>query len=157
MTWHRTIIETRTIDGETLTASRAFFDRVNFTDTCWFWTGANNAHESRPNHIYGHTWDGKRHVRAHRYAYKATGGQLAPRQKLDHLCRRTLCVRPSHLEPTTQRQNFLRGESIGARAIRLNVCKRNHELTPENTYVRPDGSRTCRACIPIRKRERAYL
>jgi hypothetical protein len=26
------------------------------------------------------------------------------------------------------------------------ACRRGHEFTPENTVVRPDGSRTCRAC-----------
>lgn len=33
-------------------------------------------------------------------------------------------------------------------------CKRGHEFTPENTYVKPDGRRTCRTCMRIRDRKR---
>lgn len=33
-------------------------------------------------------------------------------------------------------------------------CKRGHEYTPENTYWRPDGALTCRACDRSRKRRR---
>ena len=28
----------------------------------------------------------------------------------------------------------------------MRVCQRGHELKPENTYVRPNGQRTCRTC-----------
>ena len=28
----------------------------------------------------------------------------------------------------------------------MRVCKRGHELKPENTYVRPNGQRTCKTC-----------
>ena len=31
-------------------------------------------------------------------------------------------------------------------------CQRNHEFTPENTYVDPDGWRNCRACRKARRR-----
>jgi hypothetical protein len=27
-----------------------------------------------------------------------------------------------------------------------NRCKRGHEFTPENTYIKPDGGRVCREC-----------
>jgi hypothetical protein len=32
-------------------------------------------------------------------------------------------------------------------------CPRNHEYTPENTYVLPSGSRACRECARIRRLE----
>ena len=28
----------------------------------------------------------------------------------------------------------------------MRVCQRGHELKPENTYVRPNGERTCKTC-----------
>lgn len=28
----------------------------------------------------------------------------------------------------------------------MRVCKHGHEFKPENTYVRPNGQRTCRTC-----------
>jgi hypothetical protein len=35
-----------------------------------------------------------------------------------------------------------------------NRCFRGHEFTPENTIVRPNGSRLCRTCRNARRRER---
>jgi len=28
----------------------------------------------------------------------------------------------------------------------MQLCRRGHEFKPENTYVRPNGERTCRTC-----------
>ncbi len=28
----------------------------------------------------------------------------------------------------------------------MRICKRGHELKPENTYVRPNGKRACKTC-----------
>ena len=28
----------------------------------------------------------------------------------------------------------------------MRICQRGHELKPENTYVRPNGKRTCKTC-----------
>ncbi len=36
----------------------------------------------------------------------------------------------------------------------MRICKRGHELNPENTYVYPNGKRTCRTCKQAS--ERAY-
>ncbi len=36
----------------------------------------------------------------------------------------------------------------------MRICQRGHELKPENTYVRPNGKRTCRTCKQAS--ERAY-
>ncbi len=33
------------------------------------------------------------------------------------------------------------------------ICRRGHELNPENTYVRPNGQRACRTCKQASKRE----
>ncbi len=35
----------------------------------------------------------------------------------------------------------------------MRVCQRGHELTPENTYVRPNGTRTCKTCKHASDRE----
>ena len=35
----------------------------------------------------------------------------------------------------------------------MRICKRGHELKPENTYVRPNGKRTCRTCKQAYDRE----
>ncbi len=35
----------------------------------------------------------------------------------------------------------------------MRVCKRGHELKPENTYVRPNGQRRCKTCKQASDRE----
>jgi len=35
----------------------------------------------------------------------------------------------------------------------MRVCKRGHELKPENTYVRPNGKRRCKTCKQAYERE----
>ena len=35
----------------------------------------------------------------------------------------------------------------------MQVCKRGHKLNPENTYVRPNGTRTCKTCRQAYDRE----
>ncbi len=35
----------------------------------------------------------------------------------------------------------------------MRVCQRGHELKPENTYVRPNGRRTCKTCRQASARE----
>ncbi len=35
----------------------------------------------------------------------------------------------------------------------MRVCKRGHELKPENTYVRPNGTRACKTCRQAYARE----
>ncbi len=35
----------------------------------------------------------------------------------------------------------------------MQICKRGHELNPENTYVSPNGKRTCKTCRQASSRE----
>jgi len=37
----------------------------------------------------------------------------------------------------------------------MRICQRGHELKPENTYVRPNGERTCKTCKQASAREYA--
>ena len=46
---------------------------------------------------------------AHRVAYEFMVGAIPEGLQLDHLCRNRACVRPSHLEPVTSRENTIRG------------------------------------------------
>jgi hypothetical protein len=42
---------------------------------------------------------------AHRYSYNNFVGGHRPKLTLDHVCRNSLCVRPDHLMPMTDRRN----------------------------------------------------
>ena len=115
-------------------------------EDCWVWTspGRSGTHQEygMVGARAGLTPSGTR--LPHRIAYELTHGvTLAPETPLDHLCRNTLCANPAHLEPVTTQENVRRGKN----GVLRTHCRRNHELTPENTYVRPsDNARKCRIC-----------
>ena len=107
---------------------------------CWQWVG------SREAKGYGRFWLNGKHRKAHRVAYELMVGPIPAGYTIDHLCRNRDCVRPSHLDPVTNRENVLRGEGVTANHARQTHCTNGHEFTPENTYIRPRGQRSCREC-----------
>ncbi|NBO56560.1 MAG: HNH endonuclease [Actinobacteria bacterium] len=88
-------------------AKKADLDRfrthVRSDGDCWVWT----AH--RDSRGYGKFKVNGRKERAHRWIYEALHGELPESVFLDHLCRNTACVRPSHLEPASPEENTKRG------------------------------------------------
>lgn len=108
-----------------------FWAKVDKTDGCWNWTGSGN--------VYGtFRFDGESGP-AHRFAYERLIGPIPDGLHIDHLCNNQRCVNPAHLEPVTRSENERR--KYGDR------CKRGHEFTPENTYIRPGrGTRSCKTC-----------
>lgn len=119
-------------------------------DACWKWTGATAGRD--PLAPYGKIWAGVRTpagnpsaAQAHRVSYELFVGPIPVGLEVDHLCRNTLCVNPTHLEPVTRRENLARSESPMARQARRTQCLRGHALDKENTYVWR-GTRRCRRC-----------
>jgi hypothetical protein len=97
---------------------------------CWSWA------LSTDQKGYGRFWDGKRHRKAHGYAYEVSFGSMSEGLEPDHLCRNRGCVNPDHLEAVTHRVNSQRA------AYTKITCSQGHTL-PE-----PDanGRRVCRPC-----------
>ena len=115
-------------------------DRGYFTP-CWIWQGTVHARSGYPR-----IWrDGKDH-RAHRWMYEQLVGPIPDELTLDHLCFVRSCVNPAHLEPVTNVENSMRGNSPWARNARKTHCKRGHPFDEKNTFVRKTGARACRAC-----------
>ena len=115
-----------------------FWKNVQITEGCWTWNGHKDRDgygiSSRPKVM------GPGSNRAHRIAYEAEHGSI-PSGHLDHLCRNRACVRPSHLEPVTAKVNAERGMKA-----QQTHCRHGHEFNEENTYRKPNGTRSCRRC-----------
>ena len=101
---------------------------------CWLWTGCLTTGGYGMLQLDG----GRIPKYAHRLAYEHHVGLIPEGLQIDHLCRVRSCVNPSHLEPVTQRENGLRGESMAAQQARQTHCIHGHEFTQENTYLRKD-------------------
>jgi hypothetical protein len=117
--------------------------KIEVTDTCWLWTGALN----RNGYGRVHDPEERRDRAAHRVVYEAANGAKIPAGlQLDHLCRVRNCVNPAHLEPVTQRENLLRGDTITAAAAAAEKCPQGHAYEGDNLYISPKGHRFCREC-----------
>jgi len=92
---------------------------------------------------------------AHRVLYEWTVGPVPAGLELDHLCRVRRCVRPSHLEPVSRRENLLRGVTIPAAHVAKTHCPAGHPYVGANLELRPRGYRVCRTCHRERSRRRA--
>lgn len=103
-------------------------ESVQWNDTpCWIWTGL------RSKAGYGlMSWQA-RHEKVHRIVY-AWAVEPIPRGRnlgeIDHLCRRTSCCSPLHLEFVTTQVNILRSTSPTAANARKTHCPRGHPLAP---------------------------
>jgi hypothetical protein len=126
--------------------------------TCWLWAAC------RTDAGYGQVrWGGRRgHAeRVHRLLFAWTMKMSLPRppvldwaswREVDHLCRRTSCVNPVHLELVPRQVNILRGNGMGARLAVRDRCNYGHLFTPDNIYwVR--GWRKCRECALVYHRD----
>lgn len=123
-----------------------FWSKVEKTESCWLWT-ANQIHDG-----YGSFWLGGKMQLAHRVSYEALVGPIRKGLGLDHLCRVRHCVNPKHLEPVTNRENLMRGETLAAAQSLRTHCPQGHAYSLENTYVNR-GKRYCRECKKRHKRE----
>lgn len=120
---------------------------------CWEWRGP-----LQSDGRYGVIKFRSKPLRAHRVAYELAVGPIPDGLVIDHLCRNTTCVNPSHLEPVTQAENLRRSplQREGEWKRRPGgECPYGHSVTAENAYVRPDdGYTACRACARARSKSR---
>lgn len=73
---------------------------------CWVWTGYISPETGYG--YFGASSSGTRLV--HRIAYQWLVSEIPEGKHLDHLCRRRSCLRPTHVEPVTPRENIKRGD-----------------------------------------------
>jgi hypothetical protein len=98
---------------------------------------------------YGTFWINGKNRKAHRVYYEMECGPIPSGFVIDHLCRNPSCVNPAHMEPVTGYDNTW----MRAKRKLKQFCIRGHEYTPENVWYDKYGSRFCRTCRRIRRRE----
>jgi len=110
---------------------------------CWIWIGYKN------NRGYGCFEIKQKEYKAYRLTYEYWNGKIPNNKEIDHLCRNTSCVNPSHLEAVTHAENVRRGLTgkINHHNSMKTHCPKGHEYNQENTYVHENNWRMCKICI----------
>lgn len=136
---------------------RRFASKTKFDPEtkCWEWTG----HKTKEGYGLFDRFD--KHEEkwwaqsAHRFSYEIYRGDIPEGLQLDHLCKNTGCVNPSHLEPVTAYENTHRSDSLTAKYALRDRCKHGHVYEEGSHKVHPRFGRVCLVCH--RKRCREYM
>lgn len=128
---------------------------------CWEWTASLN----KADRGYGQLRvKGYRHL-AHRISYEHFVGPIPSWLEIDHLCKNTVCVNPTHLETVTRAVNLSRstfgvaGTMASRRIAAMRThCLKGHPLA-NNVYLYQlkcgrvmRFCRTCRGAAALRAR-----
>lgn len=73
---------------------------------------------------------------AARFEAKFSPEPISDGLQIDHLCRNTWCVNPTHLESVTPKVNTLRSNAQSAINARKTHCNRGHPLSGSNISVK---------------------
>lgn len=124
---------------------------MGYKTPCLIW------HGNRDDRGYGKFFYKGKTSKAHRVAYLEFYGSLPPYPEymLDHLCEQKSCVNPEHLEPVTALENTRRAMHLRPPDSKTYYthCINGHRYDKENTYIRTNGYRDCKACLRQRAKE----
>lgn len=133
---------------------RLFAEKVSATpDGCWVWTASIGTHGYGNFNITEH--GEKKSIEAHIYATRLCLPYDQASLDRYHLCENKRCVNPSHLTLVTKSQHMRLTPRLvpGAYSKAKTHCLQGHEFNKANTYIDRRGSRHCRMCKLLRKRD----
>ena len=132
-----------------MTDTAVLFARTKLKGGCWEWQAG------KTTDGYGHVRRRGKMRRAHRLAYETFIGPAGEGYVLHH-CDNPSCCNPNHLYLGDHAQNMRdamdRGRHDAFRQRAKTHCPSGHPYAGENVYVRPNGTRNCRACHRLRQR-----
>lgn len=113
---------------------------------CWEWQGFCNYKGYGMNSFRGKN----RHL--HRLMYQAVKGPIPPKHFVCHRCDVRHCCNPDHLFIGTAADNNRDCGNKGRHHNSVKThCKRGHEFTPENTYLKVTPTTTMRSCLECQR------
>jgi len=121
------------------TVAERFWEKVDKADGCWEWTAYKDARGYGSFNLNG------RPIRAHQYSYQEAYGPVPQGLEIDHRCRNTGCVKPTHLEAVTHQENISRGNA-GINSRMKTHCPQGHPYDGPGGRVNSVGSRYCLIC-----------
>lgn len=112
-----------------------FWGRIEKTENCWNWLGTRSAGR------YGSLRVNGRAVKAHRYMWQLTYGEIPSGVEVCHTCDNGLCVNPAHLFLGTHSDN-----------MRDMASKGRSKVIPMPGEKNPMSKLTARHVLEIRSR-----
>jgi hypothetical protein len=121
-----------------------FFNKINKTDTCWFWLGA-----LRGKSGYGAIKIEGKVVDTHRFSYSLHYGEIPKGMLICHTCDNKTCVNPNHLFLGTFKDNF-EDAKTKKRIFDIGVYQKSRIPKHPSSNAYKNGCR-CNECRNIEK------